>query len=329
MQAAFNLVPANSPELVGRIPSKMMVDAKGNIFFRWIYIGSKKFEEPFFSESLLTCLSLPQNSNMPYTTAETLLEKARDVDAVAPSAFIFHISRCGSTLLSQMLCCDERMIVLSEVPLLDEILRLPFSHPDKEFSVQQLYFALLKLLGQKRSGKEEFLFIKTDSWHLHFFETLRNYFPKLPFLLLYRSPQEVIRSQQKQRGMHALTGLLEPQIFGHTQEELLQRSMDKHLEMVLEGYFEKMLSILATDKNSTPISYHEGAMAMMQAALETCRISISPETFAAIKIRTQTHSKNPSHAFSPEEIIPPAASSHLEKLFDHLNARRIDLRCET
>src|SRR6187551_105479 len=125
MKSPYKIVTAESPELSGRIPYKMTFNENGELLFRWIYVGQKRFEESFFSETILNCLSLPQNTEMPYTTAETLIEKAKSVDGVEPSAFVFHVSRCGSTLLTQMLCIDERFVVLSEASLLDDVLRLP------------------------------------------------------------------------------------------------------------------------------------------------------------------------------------------------------------
>jgi hypothetical protein len=320
----YNPVAAGSPELAGRIPYKMIFD-NGELLFRWIYIGQKKFSEPFFDETILACLSLPQNSGMPYTTVETLLEQAKTADAISPSAFIFHVSRCGSTLLSQMLCMDERFIVLSEVALLDEVLRLPFSHPEEKFPVDELFCALLQLFGKKQTGNENQLFIKTDSWHLFFFEKIRRLFPDVPALLLYRSPKEVIRSQKKKKGMHAVSGLIQPEIFGCTSDQFVSVMPDDYIEIILEYYFKKCLDILAADKNATAISYHNGAIKMLESTLRACNISVNENVFAAMKIRTQKHSKNPSEVFSPEEIIPETLpQSPAEKLFLRLKEVRLE-----
>ncbi|WP_423146566.1 hypothetical protein [Rubrolithibacter danxiaensis] len=86
-----------------------------------------------------------------------------------PSAIIFHISRCGSTLLSQLLSLTEQSIVLSEVPFIDELLRLCYS--DNEYGqteIADFLTAALKFYGQKRYEQEKYLFIKTDSWHIFY-----------------------------------------------------------------------------------------------------------------------------------------------------------------
>ncbi|CAN5829771.1 hypothetical protein BH11BAC7_BH11BAC7_06110 [soil metagenome] len=317
MKTQLKTVAANSPLLTGRIPYKLLLDEKGNVFFRWLFIGQKKITEPFFDETISACLSLPENSEMPCTTDETLLERAGMTATVAPAAFIFHISRCGSTLLSQLLCIDERFIVLSEVPLLDQVLRLPFSG-NKDFSyVEKLFPAVLALLGQKRNGNEEYLFVKTDSWHLMFFETIRNLFPGIPALLLYRSPPEVIRSHQKLRGMHAVPGPIEREVFGF-EESVNELFPDVYLERVLEKYFKKIIDILATDNYSKAVSFHDGAMKMLHDTLQPCAITMLAAVLDEMEKRTTHHSKFPENKFVPEMLIQNASSSIVEKLFEQL-----------
>ncbi len=324
MKVQYNVVDARSPQLKGRIPYKITIAENGIPLFKWIFVGDKKFTEPFFEESISYCLSLPQNSNMPFTTAETLLQKASSVETVEPSAFIFHISRCGSTLLAQMLSIDERFIVLSEVPLLDELLRIPFSQNAKNISNGNVLFkAVLCLLGEKRSGKEKYLFVKTDSWHLLFFETIRQLFPHVPAFLLYRSPKEVIRSQQKFRGMHAVPGPIQPEIFGFTQERIAKLLPDEYFEIVLESYFTKCLEIVRADNRTRTLSYHDGAMEMLRSIIGLCGIPMDPEMLARMEKRTTHHSKHPENEFTVESTLPETAhKTESEKLFGQLDAER-------
>ncbi len=319
MKKSLIPVASNSPELAGRIPFKLILDEQGNLSFRWIFIGQHQFSEPFFDETISACLSLPENSTMPFTNAETLIERAEAVDAVLPSAFIFHISRCGSTLLAQQLCVDERFIVLSEVPLLDDILRIPFTVQKNYPLVDKLFCAILRLLGQKRNGTEKYLFVKTDSWHLMFFETIRKLFPDIPSLLLYRSPKEVIRSHQKLRGRHAVAGPLEKELFGF-EEYVSELFPDAYFELVLQCYFEKCLQIISTDKNAKALSYHDGAMKMLLETLDACEISLEELTLSTMEKRTEQHSKYPENKFAAEEKVAGDSSPSLSvQLFDQLN----------
>ncbi|HET6991907.1 MAG TPA: sulfotransferase family protein, partial [Bacteroidia bacterium] len=299
----------------------MIIDKDGTLLFKWLFIGNKKFSEPFFDETISSCLSFQENSSMPFTTAGTLLQMAESVEPVKPSAFIFHISRCGSTLLSQMLCIDESIVVLSEVPLLDDLLRISFSDKNKNIpDAEKLFCAVLTILAQKRNGKEKHLFIKTDSWHLMFFERIRKLFPSIPALILYRAPAEVIRSQQKRTGMHAVQGPILPEIFGFSNEQIKELLPDNYFELVLEAYFRKCLSILKTDYHTKAISYHDGPMKIFQDTIRFCNLTINPEMIAEMEKRTTHHSKYPGEKFSPEiPVVKELTSTFAEELFGKLD----------
>ena len=45
-----------------------------------------------------------------------LLDQAAAEPGIDPTGFIFHLARCGSTLVSQMLAALPEHIVLSEAP---------------------------------------------------------------------------------------------------------------------------------------------------------------------------------------------------------------------
>ena len=85
--------------------------------------------------------------------------------------------------------------------------------------------ASIKYYGQKRTSKEKHLFVKTDSWHLHFYDQLRNLFPSVPFILLYRNPMEVVLSQKRQRGMQSVPGIIEPEVFGFSRQQYMKTTL--------------------------------------------------------------------------------------------------------
>ncbi len=119
---------------------------------------------------------------------------------------IFHASRCGSTLLAQMLAALPDSIVLSEPPPLDSLLRAERTDPS---SVGQAHAeALLSAYGQPRQGNERRLFVKLDTWNLFEASTLAALYPGVPRIFVYRDPLEIAVSQLRQPGMHCVPGLL-------------------------------------------------------------------------------------------------------------------------
>lgn len=295
----------NAELLKGFVPSRLITDKK-EIRFRWTYVGTKKFTEPFFSETLMACKSFPQNRRVVETSVQQLFDVSELADAVAPSAFIFHISRCGSTLLSQMLSMDKKCIVLSEAPLLDELLRLKYSEPDvcsEEFA-DRLFKASLRIYGQRANGNENHLFIKCDSWHTLFHERIRRCYPDVPVFLLYRSPIEVHRSQAKMPGMHAAPGVIDPSLFGF---DPLPDSiaMNVYFGKVLESYFNAYREITEKDPSAFLMSYHAGAEAMLDLIVKHTGIAMDEKTRTAITERTRYHSKNPGQLFSEQQEEEP------------------------
>src|SRR5258708_39765886 len=106
---------------------------------------------------------------------------ADGLDEIEPAAIIFHISRCGSTLISQLLATSEENVVLAEVPFFDDLLRLPFKEPGiSEAMINELFLCAVKYYGQNCAepkgfvrGSQKRVFIKADRWHLFFYKQLR------------------------------------------------------------------------------------------------------------------------------------------------------------
>jgi hypothetical protein len=282
---------------------------------KWLFVGDAPFTAPFFDETISQCHSLPENSRMrsSISSLDILPQLAAQMDAVSPTAIIFHISRCGSTLVSQLLALQEANIVLSEVPFFDELLRLGVK--DNTANTPALLKTSVQLYGAKRNEKSENLFIKADSWHIHFYAKLRQLYPNIPFVLLYRKPDEVIRSQQKNRGMQAVPGVLEPEIFGFDKAETLKISLDEYMAKVIESYLQAFTEILSRDTLAIPVNYNEGAVAIVNKIAVATGIAISREEMATMQQRAGFHAKYPGQVFAEpamQQPVPP----YLEKAFE-------------
>ncbi|MGZ4116413.1 MAG: aspartyl/asparaginyl beta-hydroxylase domain-containing protein [Bacteroidia bacterium] len=313
----------------GYVPSKVISDAN-ELRFLWTFIGSKKFTEPFFSETLSACKNFSENKFVKKTSAHELIETSATIDAVDPSAFIFHISRCGSTLLTQMLSTSENCIVLSEVPVFDELLRLKFNRPElfNKIFFDGLFKSVLRFYAQRSDKNKTHLFIKCDSWHTLFYEQIRDCYPTVPIILLYRSPLEVVRSQTKIPGMQAVPGLLEPSIFGFDPSETITMQKDLYFGNVLECYLKKYEEILEHDPAAFAVNYHDGPEAMLQCISAHTDFMIDNKTMDAMMKRARYHSKEPSQIFKEEEIkeTEPEWLSAASKAFRRIEKNRTDLK---
>lgn len=295
---------------------------------KWLYLDGKKFVEPFFDDTILRCKSLSLNqTRIQCLSSLNILPKWFDGEtSIEPSVIIFHVSRCGSTLASQLLSLNPSSIVLSEVPFIDSILRLKHNiNYSNKYEISNLLKAAIACYGQKRNGNENKLIIKTDSWHIFFYQQLRKIYPTTPFVLLYRSPDEVIRSHQKKPGMHSVPGLIEPEIFGFDLDTVLKIPRDEYMVMVLEKYFTEFINILNTDKLAIAINYKEGSTAIIEKTAKVASIQLTEAERDEIKLRAGFHAKYPNEKFIEETIIEkyPAYQSKAFELYNKLEEIRI------
>jgi hypothetical protein len=303
----------------GWIPVKLYPE-DDSLLCRWLYVGESDFTEPFFDETISVCRRLPQNGHLKRSMSSTdmLADWVKEIDTVEPTAFIFHISRCGSTLISQMLGMQPSNIILSEVPFFDDLLRYGKKHHCMPQILPQLK-AAIGLYGATRKATYQQLFIKTDSWHIHFYKELRSLYPKVPFFLLYRRPDEVIRSQQKKRGMQAIPNLLEAEIFGFDPAAIGLMNLDEYMAMVLESYFAAFEDILQKDKLAYAVNYHHGAMTIVENIAAVTGLHIAEKEKLLMQKRAGFHAKFPEQVFEEEKQDEPVPA-YLKRSFELYDA---------
>lgn len=286
--------------LQGWIPYRLVVENE-KALAKWMYTAKVPFTEPFFDESLMAIRSQDRAPSRFHSVSslESMTGWAERFPYTPPRAVIFHVSRCGSTLLSQLLSLTDKHCVLSEVPFFDELLR---SAPKSNLLLQDVVKAAYSFITQPRTGKEENIFIKADSWHIFFAGLYRKLFPDATFILLYRSPDEVLRSHQKMRGMHAVQGIIEPGLFGFDVEKIAAISPDEYASLVFEKYLTAFEELAAKDKNTLLLNYNEGMECIMDKIAERLGMKWEDEYHTQMRERLKFHSKNPGQKFEEAKI---------------------------
>jgi hypothetical protein len=294
----------------------------------WIANTAENFTEPFFDETItrLKSATVNQGRSKMGTPLSLLADRAaRNGWNRKPTCLIFHVSRCGSTLFSQLLALQQHHMVLSEVPFFDELLRLPFKNTAVTTrEAGNLFHTALQFYINSAQTSPAQVFIKTDSWHLHFYEQLRQLYPAVPFILLYRDPWEVVQSQQRRRSMQSVPGIIEPAVFGFSAEQAAAYDLDKYMGQVLHSYFEKMIDIATRDANSVLINYNEGAIAGMKKIAAATGIACSRQQEQLIEQRAGFHAKYPGQVFKEENkrVTPPSFLAPTVALYDKLERIR-------
>src|SRR6476469_2135193 len=109
-------------DLAGWTPVR--AGARGDeLIVEWRWLDDVPFREPFFTETVQLALERPFSLLFPRTT--TIDALAGVEPGLEPNGFILHMSRCGSTLVSQMLAAVPGHLVLSEPLLVNDVLRAP------------------------------------------------------------------------------------------------------------------------------------------------------------------------------------------------------------
>jgi hypothetical protein len=211
----------------GWIPARIF-RSSGRLMVEWCDFGQQRFTEPFFEQSVRRALRNPLRQQQPI---EELA--AFPAPALKPTAFVFHLSRCGSTLICQMLAAVARNIVISEAPPLDHVLQAGIDDPAVTRSQQIAWLrGLVRALGQPRNGETR-LFIKWDSWHILQLPLIREAFPDVPWIFLYRDPVEVVVSHVRMRGSQVIPGAIDPRIFGPDWSTVPVLPLDEYCARVL------------------------------------------------------------------------------------------------
>lgn len=304
-------------ELYNWLPCKLFWQEE-DVLCHWLNMGDVKFEEPFFEHTVSRIRALPANVQ-PFKTVgsvDLLPEWSQGISSVAPTAFIFHLSRCGSTLVTQTLSLDPDNIVLSEAPFLDDLLRLPYKNPGTHIPVTDEWLhAAIKFYGQKRTGTEKRLFIKTDCWHIFFYESLRKLFPGIPFILLYRTPEEVLQSQQKRRGMQAVPDMVEPELMGIKKDSIDYSNFDGYFSQVMERILEQFNRVMEEDPLTLSVNYNEGISTIVQKISTACGYPVAASLLEKIEERSRYHAKYPEDVFVKEKK-PESIPAYLQKAME-------------
>ncbi|MBJ6762539.1 sulfotransferase family protein [Myxococcaceae bacterium JPH2] len=182
----------------------------GGLQVDWCHLGSERLTAPFFDQSIEDRLRHPFALLFQHRTSiDALVERRRVRPGLPVRGLVFHMSRCGSTLLAQLLAALPRHVVLSEAGPVDTVLRAHHDLPGITEDQRILWLqAVVAALGQRRHPEESAVFLKLDAWHALELPLFQRAFPGVPWLFLYREPLEVMASHAKHRGAHMLPGAL-------------------------------------------------------------------------------------------------------------------------
>ncbi len=201
----------------------------------WAFFDERRLLDPFFEQSVEALLRHPARLLFSRRTGLDALDSlASAAPELEPAGFVFHMSRCGSTLFAQSLAADPRHVVLSEPPVVDQLLE--HDAADRSLGFERRVARLRGLVhayARRRRAEEARLFIKFDAWHTVHLPVIRAAFPSTPWVFLHREPVEVLVSQRRLRGSKFIPGAIDPAAFGLPAPEFTERGFEEHTARLL------------------------------------------------------------------------------------------------
>jgi hypothetical protein len=298
----------------------------------WANFSGIRFTDPFFQQTVNHALSFPARMMFRRESPIGLLgDLARESPGIPPTGFIFHLSRCGSTLVSQMLASVPSNIVVSEPPPFDRVLGVapaaPPAGPDPRIAWMR---GLLSAWAQTRSGETRF-FVKFDSWHVLELPLILQAFPKVPWIFLYRDPVEVLVSHGRMPGAQTVPGVVDPRRLGLDPASIDPAALGEYTARVLAQVCAAALKYSGSGRGLL-VNYLELPGAVTGRIARHFGLALTPEEKVLVDSAAGLDAKNPGFTFQPDsaskqaqatEDIRRRAQAWLGGLYERLEAARM------
>ena len=269
-------------------------------FVDWCYMGKTRFTDSFFDTTIQKRFNQPFNILFRHQTPMDFLgDLYEKCGGLTPNGFIFHLSRCGSTLVSQMLAALPQNIVISEPPPIDSILNSSEKNPNvtDEERINWLKW-LISALGRPRNEEKNY-FIKFDSWSTLDLDLITRAFPEVPRIFLYRNPVEVIVSHLNQPGAQMIPGAIGKLLPGVDLYEMFQMSREEYCARILAKICE---SALENHQNTDVklFNYIQLPEIVTSEILTHFQVLYAEEELEKMKSATRFDAKRPRTIFTPD-----------------------------
>ena len=214
------------------------------------------FREPFFIDSLARSFSilkaeirLPKEDELlarpvhydetdkrvVYIQIDEFIKRYSGIEIDKKLGFIFHMSRCGSTLATQMLASSDRFFVLSEPTIINAVLDPALNiTPEKRKLLLKATIHALVICSPLTC---EQVFIKFRSWNIFYLDFILKEFLYTKWLFIHRDGLEVMSSVfQKPPGWlrsRKIYGKYFCNLLGISEETLQKISYDEYTARIL------------------------------------------------------------------------------------------------
>lgn len=261
----------------------------------WRHLGKQRLIEPFFDQTIDRRRRDPDKRERDRITSLEGLDRLPRVRP--PAGFIFHTSRCGSTLVAQVLASVREHTVISEATILSSILQPPATTPEVDREQRAwLLRSVVNALAQPRTERGGLCFIKFSSGSVRDLHLIQCAFPNVPWIFLYRNPVEVMTALLQVRSDSLPPGLVESRLLDDPIEtvramrptEFWARVLGSRMEAALHAYEAGWARL---------VNYSQLPEAIWTSLLGFFGASCSESEIEAMKGASRFNAKEPSRPF--------------------------------
>ena len=288
----------------------VVVDGRPGLL--WMQMADVSFAEPFFQQTVERVRAAHPEREERFTEFDALLQLDKVVPHVEPAGFIFHSSRCGSTLLANACRALNDSIVLSEPNAIDKLvarLITDAGDPVRESLYSVFLRAAVNALAQHQPASR--VFIKFSCCSISQLERIKRIWPRVPWVFLYRDPVETIVSNVSNPPAWLLDEdhRILAHITGTAPEEVAEMSLEERCARSIGSFF-STAHTLANDTRLL-LNYNQLSLPAISSILDFFNVRPSREELERIASGTRIYSKHATRDFVPDSDAKQKLASDL------------------
>jgi len=309
------------------IPCRVVWEQNGPLI-DWCYLGGARFSEPFFQQTIGRVMRRPFSAAF---QRREPLEAWNDKGSPDPAGLIFHMSRCGSTLISQMLKAIAGVTVFSEAPPVDAVVRAPELGINVGGDQHADWLRrIVRALGSGGATGQRAYLLKVDCWHALDLPLFLRAFPSVPWIFVYRDPIEVLASHAFEPGEWTNPGYLSAERFGFDAAAIPPAALAEYRTHLLAGILRGVLDC-GTELEGHLVNYSHPPEWGWTTLTRLFGLEPSAPEITAMQSVAAHDAKRPASAFVPDvekkrasatQAIRALCETHLYPLYRKLEVQR-------
>lgn len=251
---------------------------------RWVKVPSTGFAESFFSQTYDRFFK--SGEPVIETGLDALQEFVQANKCQPPSVFIFHVGRCGSTLIANGIRNATSGLVMAEAETINAVIASLLVNDFQPRGVTILKNLVLSYGNMGNTGSGHYA-IKFSSWNVLVERQIRALFPTVPVILVFRDPLSVFKSFiRKPAAWMGFYGL--PQIA----EKIAGNQSNRFVDFLV-GSLEQIFKCAAGIREDVLLIDHQSSHAEnMRRILSFLRIAENEDMRIAIEENAKRYSKS-------------------------------------